>query len=51
VMKHEPVMPGASALSHPGREKFARLRSEGIKGSKGTKTNAGLVKARFQRLR
>jgi len=30
-------VPGSSALSHPGREKYAHLRSEGFKGAKAAK--------------
>jgi hypothetical protein len=37
VKKRDSKVPGSSALSHPGREKYAHLRSEGFKGAKAAK--------------
>jgi hypothetical protein len=37
VKKCDSVVPGSSALSHPGREKYAYLRSEGFNGAKAAK--------------
>lgn len=36
-MKKCESMPGSAALSHPGREKYAHLRSRGLKGAKAAK--------------
>ncbi len=37
MSKCESEIPGSTALSRPGREKYARLRSEGFKGAKTAK--------------
>jgi hypothetical protein len=37
VKKRDSVVPGSSALSHPGREKYAHLRSQGYKAARAAK--------------